>query len=57
MLEVSFRYGSFVSDSRTSKYNMLWGSRHDFDLFLLQEMSLHSVEFLKVQTTKGLSGK
>ena len=27
------------------------------DLFLLQEMSLHSVEFLKVQTTKGLSGK
>ena len=57
MLEVSFHYGSFVSDSRTSKYNMLWGSRHDFDLFLLQEMSLNSVEFLKVQTTKGLSGK
>ena len=54
VLEVSSRYGSFVLDSWTSKYNMLWGSRRDFDLFLSQEMSLHSVEFLKVQTTKGL---
>ena len=41
MLEVSSHYGSFVPDPQTLKYNMLWGSRHDFGLFLSQEMSLH----------------
>ncbi|EDR07375.1 uncharacterized protein LACBIDRAFT_327817 [Laccaria bicolor S238N-H82] len=50
-------YGSFVSDSHMSKYNMLWGSRCNFELFLAQEQSLHSVEFLKSQTITGLSGK
>ena len=56
-LEAPSPYGSFVADSRSTKYNMLWGSRRDFELFLSQEMSLHSVEFLKTQTTRGLSGK
>lgn len=50
-------YGGFVSDSLMPKYNMLWGSRRDFELFLVQEQSLHSVEFVKSQTTKGISGK
>ncbi|KJA13628.1 hypothetical protein HYPSUDRAFT_124108, partial [Hypholoma sublateritium FD-334 SS-4] len=50
-------YGGFVSDSLMTKYNMFWGSRRDFELFLAQEQSLHSVEFVKSQTTKGISGK
>jgi hypothetical protein len=51
------RNGCFFADSRMPKYNMLWGSRRDFDIFLAQEQSSSSVEFLKSQTQRGLAGK
>ena len=51
-IEAASSYGGSVSDR-----NMLWGSKHDFKLFLSQEQSLHSVEFLKLQTIMELSEK
>ena len=54
--EQSSHYGSFLADSSSSKYNMLWGSRRDFELFLAQEQSFHCMEMRKVQTARGLSG-
>jgi hypothetical protein len=49
--------GNFSYDVRSLKYNMLWGSWQDFDLFLAQEQLDLSVEFHKVQTRAGNKGK
>jgi hypothetical protein len=49
--------GNFSYDVRLLKYNMLWGSWRDFDLFLAQEQLDLSVEFHKVQTRAGNEGK
>lgn len=49
--------GNFSYDVCSVKYNMLWGSWRDFDLFLAQEQLDLSVEFRKVQTRAGNKGK
>jgi len=47
------RYGNFVSDSQSGRYNKSWNSWEEFLSFLNQEQAVNSIELRRVSSTTG----